>query len=41
MKNGFEKIIVAGEWGYDKKFSIIQDEPQAMNIKNITYEVNI
>lgn len=41
MKNGFEKIIVAGEWGYDRKFSIIQDEPQAMNIKNITYEVNI
>lgn len=41
MKNGFEKIVVAGEWGYDRKFSIIQDEPQAMNIKNITYEVNI
>lgn len=41
MKNGFEKIVVAGEWGYDRKFSIIQDEPQSMNIKNITYEVNI
>jgi hypothetical protein len=41
MKNGFEKIIVAGEWGYDRKFTIMQDEPQALNIKNITYEVSI
>jgi hypothetical protein len=41
MKNGFEKIIVAGEWGYDRKFTIMQNEPQALNIKNITYEVSI
>jgi hypothetical protein len=41
FKDGVKLISVAGDWGYDKKYSIIQEEPQAMNIKNITYEVNI
>lgn len=41
FNNGIEKITVAGEWGYDRKFTIIQDEPQPLNIKNITYEVSI
>lgn len=39
--NGIQKISIAGEWGYDRKFSIVQDEPQALNIKNINYELNI
>lgn len=41
FKDGVKLISVAGDWGYDRKYSIIQEEPQAMNIKNITYEVNI
>lgn len=41
MKNGIEKITTAGDWEYDSKYTIMQDEPQAMNIKNITYEVSI
>lgn len=41
FKDGIKKVSVAGDWGYDRKYSIIQNEPQAMNIKNITYEVNI
>ena len=40
FKNKLLKIPVAGDWGYDRKYTIIQNEPQAMNIKNITYEVN-
>jgi hypothetical protein len=40
FKDGLKIITVAGDWGYDRKYSIIQNEPQAMNIKNITYEVN-
>jgi hypothetical protein len=41
FKDGVKIISIAGNWGYDRKYSIIQEEPQAMNIKNITYEVNI
>jgi hypothetical protein len=40
FKDEIKKISVAGDWGYDRKYTIIQNEPQAMNIKNITYEVN-
>lgn len=40
FKNKLIIIPVAGDWGYDRKYTIIQNEPQAMNIKNITYEVN-
>lgn len=38
---GIKKVLVASDWGYDKKFTISQDEPLAMNIKNITYEVSL
>lgn len=40
FKNKLIIIPVAGDWGYDRKYTITQNEPQAMNIKNITYEVN-
>lgn len=39
--NGIKNITIADDWGYDRKYSITQTEPQAINIKNITYEVSI
>lgn len=39
--NGVRKITVSGDWGLDRKYSIIQSEPQPLNIKNITYEVSL
>lgn len=41
LATGIEKILIGGDWGYDRKYALMQDEPQPMSIKNITYEVSL